>query len=360
MRTLALQRRIFKQVIRDKRTLALMMIAPLIILTLIYFLFKGGTTVNPVLGVLNVDKDIINELKNKDVIVKEYVNIDNDKNTIINDKLDGVLKLEDHKFEVTFKNSDPSIKNPLQIKIQQILAADMTKKRMSMMNTNKNIQKLPKIKDIDIDTSYIYGDKDTSFLDILSPILVGFFVFFFVFLISGIGQLKERTTRTLERLVSTPVKRHEIVLGYLLGYGFFAIIQTLIVVFYSVKVLDIVMVGNMGDVILITFLLALVALSLGILLSAFANSEFQMVQFIPVIIIPQIFFAGIFPIENMTHWLQVFAKFMPMYYGGRALENVMYKGFLFNDIKMDLLMLVLFVAVFIVLNIFTLKKYRSI
>nr|WP_286010112.1 ABC transporter permease [Clostridium sp. Marseille-Q2269] len=101
-------------------------------------------------------------------------------------------------------------------------------------------------------------------------------------------------------------------------------------------------------------------LSLGILLSAFANSEFQMVQFIPVIIIPQIFFAGIFPIENMTHWLQVVAKFMPMYYGGKALQNVMYKGFLFNDIKMDLLMLVLFAAVFIVLNIFTLKKYGSI
>lgn len=203
---------------------------------------------------------------------------------------------------------------------------------------------------------YMYGNADTSFFDVLSPILVGFFVFFFVFLISGIALLREPTTGTLDRLMSTPVRRSEIVFGYLLGYGLFAVIQTLIVVFYSVKVLGIVMAGSLGSVIIINLLLALVALSLGILLSAFANSEFQMVQFIPLVVVPQVFFAGIFPVDGMADWLQAVARIMPMYYGGEALQAVMYKGMGLSDIYADLVVLLVFALVFIVLNIAVLRR----
>ncbi|GAA3329168.1 hypothetical protein GCM10020331_076120 [Ectobacillus funiculus] len=135
------------------------------------------------------------------------------------------------------------------------------------------------------------------FFDVLSPILVGFLYSFFVFfLISGIGLLRERTTGTLERLMSTPIRRGEIVAGYLVGYGLFAVIQTVIVVFYAVNVLDIILVGSIWNVILINLLLALVALSLGILLSSFAASEFQMMQFIPIVVVPQVFFYRYFPV----------------------------------------------------------------
>jgi ABC-2 type transport system permease protein len=211
-----------------------------------------------------------------------------------------------------------------------------------------------------IDINYVYGDSDTVFFDVLSPILVGFFVFFFVFIISGIGLLRERTTGTLERLMSTPIRRWEIVTAYLVGYGIFAVIQTMIVVFYAINVLDIVLVGSIWNVLLINLVLALVALSLGILLSTFAASEFQMIQFIPIAVIPQIFFAGIFPLEGMADWLQAVAKVIPMYYAGDALKGVMYKGFSLSDISGDLLALVIFAAIFIVLNIFSLKKYRSL
>jgi len=211
-----------------------------------------------------------------------------------------------------------------------------------------------------IETNYVYGNKDTVFFDVLSPILVGFFVFFFVFIISGIGLLRERTTGTLERLLSTPIRRGEIVTAFLAGYGMFAVIQTVIVVFYSINVLGIVLVGSIWNVLLINLLLALVALSLGILLSTFAASEFQMMQFIPIAVVPQIFFAGIFPLEGMADWLQVIAKVFPMYYAGNALRGVMYKGFSFYEISGDLLALVIFAGIFILLNIFSLKKYRKL
>lgn len=348
MRITALIKRIIQQMIRDKRTLALMMIAPLIILTLIHFLFTSDNENNPKIGVNHIDRTIEKQLESKDITIIKYPSNKNAKKTIVHDDLDGFLQIKDNKMILTFKNSDPSASKALQMQVQQVLASKMNLPKMSN-------QPIPKL-----DTSYVYGDKNTTFFDVLNPILIGFFVFFFVFLISGIGLLRERTTGTLERLVATPIKRIDIVFGYLFGYGIFAIIQTIIVVFYAIEVLDIALIGSIWNVLLINLLLALVALSLGTLLSAFAHTEFQMMQFIPIVVVPQVFFAGIFPVEGMADWLQVIAKIMPMYYGGDALRSVMYKGLGFSDIRLDLLILFGFALLFIVLNVFALKKYRKI
>lgn len=83
-------------------------------------------------------------------------------------------------------------------------------------------------------------------------------------------------------------------------------------------------------------------------------------QFIPIVIIPQIFFAGILPVEEMASWLQAVAKVMPMYYGGDALKSVMYKGMGLGDIRTDLLALFGFAIIFVTLNVFALKKYRKL
>ncbi|NHC41328.1 ABC transporter permease [Bacillus sp. MM2020_1] len=352
MRVIALIKRICQQMFRDKRTLALLFVAPLLILTLMYFLFNGNT-VDPKLGVTGVDSDLTAAFKKADIQVKEYKSVTN--HTILDDDLDGLLQQENGKIKLTLRNDDPTKAKALQMKVNQVTSAQF-QAQMMMQSAGKALAMTPK----NIDIHYVYGDSDTVFFDVLSPILVGFFVFFFVFIISGIGLLRERTTGTLERLMSTPIRRWEIVTAYLVGYGLFAVIQTIIVVFYAINVLDIVLVGSIWNVLLTNLLLALVALSLGILLSTFAASEFQMIQFIPIAVIPQIFFAGIFPLEGMADWLQAVAKVMPMYYAGDALKGVMYKGFSLSDISGDLLALVIFAALFIVLNIFSLKKYRKL
>ncbi|ACA56565.1 ABC transporter permease [Clostridium botulinum] len=348
MRIRALIKRISLQMLRDKRTLALLFVAPVLILTLMYFLFNGST-VNPKLGVVDLNKDIIEALKSGDINVIEYETASNE--VIIKDKLDGLLEMDNKTLKLTLENSDPSKAKLLKMKINQAIASQS---RMA------NITLPVKLKTPTIDTNYIYGNSETTFFDVLSPILIGFFVFFFVFLISGIGLLRERTTGTLERLMATPIKRYEVVIGYLVGYGIFAVIQTLIVVLFSINILHIILAGSILNVILINLLLALVALSLGILLSTFASSEFQMIQFIPLVIIPQIFFAGIFPLEGMANWLQTIGKIMPIYYGADALKSVMYKGYNLNQITNDLLFLVIFASIFIILNIVALKKYRRL
>src|SRR5699024_5644354 len=184
--------------------------------------------------------------------------------------------------------------------------------------------------------------------------------FFFVFLISGIGLLKERTSGTLERLMSSPIRRVGIVIAYLRGFGLFAIIQTVIVVSYSINVLDIVIVGSVWNVMLINLLLALVALSLGILLSTFAATGFPVLPFIPVVIVPQVFFSGIFPLNQMADWLHNIAYIMPIYYGADALKSVMYKGFTLDDVILDIIVLIIFALIFIVLNVIALRRYRRL
>ena len=114
-----------------------------------------------------------------------------------------------------------------------------------------------------------------NYFDKMFPILMGFFVFLFVFLISGITLLRERTTGTLERVLSTSIRRTEIVSGYLIGYGIFAIIQTLIIVLFSIYLLSIHLAGSLGYVILINILLAITALSMGIFISHLLIQNFK-------------------------------------------------------------------------------------
>lgn len=354
MRTVALIKRVLLQLLRDKRTLALLFVAPLLVLTLMNLVFNGNT-VNPVLGVANGNQQIIEKLEESDIVVKEYNQVSNVNEMILDENLDGFLQVEGEQATLTLLNDDPTVAKSLEMNVKQIYNQE---KQLQLIETS--IIKSELSSQDSINTNYVYGSNETELFDTFSPILVGFFIFFFVFLISGIGLLNEKTTGTLERLLATPIKRGEIVTGYLIGYGLLALIQTVIMVLFSINVLDMVLVGSIWNVMLINVIIALVALSLGILLSSFASSEFQMIQFIPIIIVPQIFFSGIFPIDGMAGWLQVFAKFMPLYYAADALKGVMYEGLSLSEISSNLYILLAFAAVFIVLNLFALKKYRKL
>lgn len=352
MRIAAVIQRIFNEMLRDKRTLAMLFVAPLLILSLMYLLFNPEP-IKLKIGTVGVDESVISLLEETDMQVIEYDERTNLTGIIVEDELDAILSLENNNWFLTLENGEPSTGKTIYMKMNQIISSRI---QMNFLD----IEAKEKLANDNIEVEYIYGNSETEFFDVLSPILVGFFVFFFVFLISGIGLLKERTTGTLERLLSTPIKRWEIVTAYLVGFGTFAIIQTVIVVFFSIHVLDMVLVGSIWSVIIINLLLALVALSLGTLLSTFATSEFQMVQFIPVVVIPQIFFSGILPFEGMANWLQSLAKIMPLYYAATSLKDIMYKGYSLSDVSSNIYVLTGFAFVFILLNILALKKYRKL
>ncbi|MGS6024366.1 ABC transporter ATP-binding protein/permease [Limosilactobacillus fermentum] len=211
-----------------------------------------------------------------------------------------------------------------------------------------------------IKSTYRYGDSSTGYFTKILPIFMGFFVFFFVFLISGIGLLRERSSGTLDRLLATPVRRGEIVTGYMVSYGVVAIVQTLLIVITTVWLLKVQIVGDLALVFLINILLALAALAMGIFISTFASSEFQMMQFVPIVVMPQVFFSGIVPLDALPNWIQVISKILPLTYAGNAMNDVIMKGQGVETITGDLGVLVLFIVFFVVLNVVGLNRYRKV
>jgi len=157
--------------------------------------------------------------------------------------------------------------------------------------------------------------------------------------------------------LSTPIQRWEIVTGYVLGFGAVTVIQSLIITIFVVYVLDIMMIGSLWLVLLITLLSAMTALTLGILLSTLASSEFQMIQFIPIVVVPQVFFTGLFDLSPA--W-SIVGKFMPLYYVADALEKVMIRGERFPDIAFDVFVLLGLTLLFMTANTRLLKRYRRI
>ncbi|WP_426456737.1 ABC transporter permease [Staphylococcus cohnii] len=377
MNAFYITKRIFKQTIRDIRTLMLLLVAPLLILTLLYYIFTVSDNSNGVkVGVHDIPESLKQELQSQDITIENFKNHNNIDDKIKEDKLTGFIHMQNHELEVTFANDNPTDKGVMASTNQKWL----TNHNMSQMKENtKSLKKAleqvqSQIPDnantgqsmtenrepIKINTHYLYGDKDATYFDTINPILIGFFVFFFTFLISGIGLLKERTSGTLERLLSSPIKRSHIIYGYIMGYGIFSVIQTFVVVIYAIYVLNIAVEGSIWLVLATTVLTALVALAFGILLSTFASSEFQMIQFIPLVIVPQVLFAGLIPISSMNIGLQYFAHLMPLFYTGQAMQDVMIKGFGVQDIYINLGVLFGIFVVLLILNILGMKRYRKV
>jgi len=365
MIALAIAKRIFIQMFRDKRTLALMWFAPLMIFTLMYFLFtSSGSDTTYKVGVYNLNPEIVENLEDNHLETAVFPSGEQVEETIKNNQLVAfIAQKADGSIEITYENSAPAKSTVVRAKLQGTLVKRQLDAFASLAQqaavANPNLaQAVPQ--QTALTEQYMYGEADSDYFTTISPVLLGFFVFFLVFLISGMALLRERTTGTLDKLLAAPVRRFEIIVGYLFGYGFFAFIQTLLLVEFVVHVLHVTVAGSLVLVMLITFLSALLALSFGVLLSTFAASEFQMVQFIPVVIIPQIFFSGIIEVGNLADWLQFLARFMPLYYIGNALQSVMIKGAGFGDIRNDLAAIVVFIGIFTILNIVGLKRYRRI
>ena len=361
MKLLAMIQRVIIELLKDKRTLALMFLAPLLVLTLMYFIFNSDEDTTLTIGIDNsVSTQITDSIESNNVKFKDFTSSQHIKSKIEHHHLDAFIYQNNQTIHVTYTNEDPSksasIKQLLHQSIKKNKMNDIKKVMVSLPQSAKNKD----TKDIQLDNTYLYGDEDSNYFDKMFPILMSFFVFLFVFLISGIALLRERTTGTIERVLATPIKRSEIVFGYLIGYGIFAIIQTLIIVFFSIYLLNINLAGSLAYVILINILLAIAALVMGIFISTFANSEFQMIQFIPIVAIPQVFFSGIFPLENMSPWLSNIGYLFPLRYAGHALTNIMIKGQGWSNIWFDVLILFVFIIVFTTMNIIGLKRYRKV
>ena len=360
MRTLAIAKKVMKELLRDKRTLAMMFVAPVFIMWLMNLMFSASTAVNIKLATQDLPTSLVKKMDDLDhVSVQTYKDIDQAKKDLADEKVDAVVSYKNGEYQVDYANTDASKTSMTRQVLRTSIASEGSNQLMARVK-----QALPqlnlKAKAPEIKESYQYGDEHTSFFTSMIPVLIGFVVFFFVFLISGMALLKERTSGTLERLLATPVKRSEIVYGYMLSYGLIAILQTAVVVLAAIWLLDVEVVGNLFHVIIVNVVLALVALAFGILLSTLAKSEFQMMQFIPLVIIPQLFFSGIIPLSSMGDWAQTVGKFLPLTYSGDAMSQIILYGRGIGDVLQNIGLLLIFLVILTILNIVGLRRYRKV
>ncbi|QUL53935.1 ABC transporter permease [Paenibacillus tritici] len=343
MRIRAITQRILQQFIHDKRTMALMFIAPLLVLSLMSLVFSSPAY-EPKIGVSADTAVFRTALEAQQAEVTGYGDVESGNAALKAGDIDAFITMKGSTPSVVLEGSNPAANRAVIMALQE--AAQSLQPVASGSGSH-----MPQI-------SYLYGSQDMKTIDRFGPIMIGVFVFFFVFLIAGVSFLRERTTGTLERLLSTPLKRWEIVTGYVCGFGIFTIFQALLISWFSIQVLGIMMNGSFGYVLLMTLLLSMSALTLGTLLSAFAANELQMIQFIPLVIVPQIFLSGLFPLDTLPLWLQRIGLATPIYYGSEALMDIMLRGQGWEDIARDVFMLIGFSLLFMLLNVLALRKHR--
>jgi ABC-2 type transport system permease protein len=342
MRVRAIVIRIIRQFFRDKRTLALMIVAPMFILFLMNLVFNGKDYKPKIAVDPNVPKVVAEKLSKHDADVKKLTKT-TAHHQLEKQQVDAFMEMDKGMPKITLEGSDPNVNKAVLLTVQKAMQ-DLA----------------PQTQSIHLKTSYLHGSEDMALFDYFGPVLIGFFIFFFVFLISGVSFLRERTGGTLVRLLATPLKRWEIVVGYVIGFGIFTTFQASLISWFAIDILNMIMEGSFLYVLLITFLLAMTALTLGTLLSAFANNELQMFQFIPLVIVPQIFFSGLFNLETMPEWLRSISVVMPLTYGADALREIMIRGNGWSEIAQDAYVLLGFSVLFMILNVLALKKYRKL
>ncbi|MFH1560056.1 MAG: ABC transporter permease [Chloroflexota bacterium] len=177
-------------------------------------------------------------------------------------------------------------------------------------------------------------------LDRVAPALIGVFAFFFTFILTGVSFLRERSQGTLERLLTTPVGRGDILVGYLLGFLLFAAIQSGVILLFTILALQVDYQGSLWQIFVLLMVLTVVAVNLGIFISTFARNEFQVVQFIPLVLAPQVFLSGvILPVEDMPGYLQAIARVLPLTYAVEGLQDIMLRGQTLSDVGQELAVL---------------------
>ncbi|MEG9296167.1 ABC transporter permease [Mangrovibacillus sp. Mu-81] len=330
--------RIIRQLFRDKRTLALMFLAPILILTMLSLVFSSEDY-EPKVAIVDVPKPL--EAKLDVSGFESYEHKDEALEAMKDGELDGYVTFDDPSTpDIVVEGSDPSVNGAVMKKVQTLFPSQS-------LNLSDRV-------------TFLYGNEEMGMFDSFGPVLLGFFVFFFVFLVSGVSFLRERTTGTLERLLASPIKIWEMVVSYVLGFGIVTLLQAALISWYAIYILDMMMAGSFFNVLIVIVLLSFTALTLGILLSAFAKNELQMMQFIPIVVVPQIFFSGLFNLDTISEWLSWIGPITPLYYAADALRDVMIRGFGFTDLLIDLAVLAGFSLLFITLNVAALKKYRKI
>jgi len=184
---------------------------------------------------------------------------------------------------------------------------------------------------------WVYVDSPGVF-DRLGAPLLGIFPFIVMFLVTSVATLRERTSGTLERLLTLPIGKPDFLAGYALAFGAVAVVQASIVSVLALGPLGLDVAGPVWFVVAIAVLNALLGMALGLLVSAFAATEFQAVQFLPAVVLPQFLLCGLLvPRERMDAVLEAVSNVLPLSYAVDAMREVTVSSAVSEALVVDVL-----------------------
>lgn len=202
---------------------------------------------------------------------------------------------------------------------------------------------------------YVFDSE--QLFDRIAPALLGIFPFVVMFLVTSVATLRERTTGTLERLMTMPMGKLDLLFGYALAFGLVAVAQIGVVAAVAVAWLGLEVAGPLWMLLLVAVLDALLGMALGLFVSAFARSEFQAVQFMPAVVLPQALLCGLFvPREQMAWLLEWISNVLPLSYAVTAMQEVTASAEVTDELVLDLAVVGGCVVLALVLGAATLRR----
>jgi ABC-2 type transport system permease protein len=375
-RTFALALRIVRQFLRDHRTMALLFLAPLLVMTILNFVLNNsGPSVTlaivppPGAQGATLVSGIRSALDGARGVATTVITADQVDSTLKNGDADAALVFPGDFFPTLATGGQPHV--ALRLEGSNPPAANQAKQLAAFALARASASLAPALPGqpggaasaapaVSLDTTYLYGGPQYTQTDALAPMFIGLFSFFFVFLLASVAFLRERGQGTLERIMVSPLSQTELTLGYVLGFTLFATIQSIVILLFVIYVLQVHYAGALWLLFLVTLLLTIGGVNMGIFASAFARNELQVIQFIPLLIVPQALLGGLFfSVHALPVVLKQLAYIMPLTWANFALKDVMLKGLGFSDIWPDLVFLAGFATLMVIAAAVSLRQERG-
>ncbi len=366
-RSLTITKGVLRRIRHDKRTMALIVFVPLIIMFIFGYSFGGEVSDVKVIvvnhdegfGEENLAEKIIRNL-DTETLAPEY---SNDEmwaresvkkgeawaliffpSNFTKDAFSALIGGADNlsAIKIILDGSDPTIATAVVKAVHEAITETMKEKGVEMpVSTNME---------------YIYGEG-AEFIDFLAPGVMGMVVMMISLLLTIVSFVRERTTGTLNRLLASPITEAEIVIGYALAFALISLIQSSIVLGVAILIFNISVHGSILLTFSIIVLSAIGFQGLGILLSTAAKTEFQAVQFVPLLFMPSILLAGVlWPLEAIPSFIRPISFVIPLKYIADALRSVMIRGWGVERLLLNLTILLAFAIGTVAASIMLMKR----
>jgi ABC-2 type transport system permease protein len=368
-------KRVFRDLKNDKRSLALIIIAPIFVMFVFGLAFSGEVK-NVKVIVVNQDQGGAAAGSTVSLSEKIISNIDGEvlKLEYVDDRDAALAKVENGDayaaiiFPADFtssalsgiqdRDSGSSADIELLLDKSNINVANAITKAVNdaLLATIDQVGMQTPVK---VDAVAVFG-QDAKFMDFFVPGIMAFAVYMITTLLTLVTFVGERTSGTLQRMLATTLNERDIVMGYAAAFSIIGIGQAILLLLVGILVFDITVVGNVLLAFLVIALLAIVSQALGILLSSTAKREAQAIQVLPFVVLPAFLLAGIFwPIEAIPTWLRPLSYLVPPTYAVDASRAVMLKGFGIGKIWIDIIALLAMAAFFLTLAVLSLKTRKD-